>query len=112
MPEPAAPLTEALAAFVAGLDQRGLPDEVRRRALTLVLDGSGALLAASNPDYSTGRLIAGLARDLGGGEGTSSVVGHGAGVIVGGMREWVSATIVSTSASSWSSNFSILGLNS
>ena len=77
MPEPAAPLTEALAAFVAGLDQRGLPDEVRRRALTLVLDGSGALLAASNPDYSTGRLIAGLARDLGGGEGTSSVVGHG-----------------------------------
>lgn len=73
---PRAPLTAALAGFVAGFDARGLPDEVRDRTHTLVLDGSGALRAASNPAYSTGRLIAGFVRDLGG-EGTSSVIGHG-----------------------------------
>jgi 2-methylcitrate dehydratase PrpD len=73
---PRAPLTSALAEFVAGFDARDLPGEVRDRTLTLVLDGSGALRAASNPAYSTGRLIAGFVRDLSE-KGTSSVIGHG-----------------------------------
>jgi 2-methylcitrate dehydratase PrpD len=75
MGEPA-PRTEALAELVAGLAPEALPAEVRARTLQMVRDGAGALLAASDPRWSTGRLIAAFVREQGGRE-EASVVGHG-----------------------------------
>ena len=49
---------------------------MRSRTLQMILDGSGALLAAANPKISTGRLIAGFVDEQGGKE-VASVVGHG-----------------------------------
>jgi 2-methylcitrate dehydratase PrpD len=72
----AAPLTEALAGFVGGFDAVAVPAEVRAKTLEVVFDGTGALLAAANPDYSTGRLIAEFVRDQGG-RPEATVVGHG-----------------------------------
>ena len=71
-----APLTEALCQFVAGFSLNALPPAVREMTQTVVKDGAGALIAAANPDYSTGRLIARFVRDQGG-TPTSTVVGHG-----------------------------------
>src|SRR5690606_32719812 len=71
--EARAAMTEALAAFTSGA---AVPDAVRARTRTVVLDGIGALLAAANPAYSTGRLIAAFARDQSG-TPESVVVGHG-----------------------------------
>ena len=68
--------TRGLAMLVAEFGAKSMPAEVLDRTHTLVLDGSGALLAAANPAYSTGRLIAEFARDQGGRE-ESGVVGHG-----------------------------------
>jgi 2-methylcitrate dehydratase PrpD len=73
---PAAPLTDALASFVAGFAAGDLPAPIAARTLEVVLDGSGCLLAAANPAWSTGRLIAGFARDQGG-TPEASVVGQG-----------------------------------
>lgn len=69
-------MTTALADYVARFAPAALPATVRERTLTVVRDGSAALLAAANPDYSTGRLIAGFARDQGG-TPEASVVGNG-----------------------------------
>lgn len=69
-------LTATLAEFVSGFSFETLPAEVRDRTGTLVHDGAGALIAAANPAYSTGRLIAGFVREQGGAE-VASVVGHG-----------------------------------
>ena len=71
-----APLTEALAAFVGTFRPALLPDEVKDRILGVVGNGTGAMLAAANPAYSTGRLIADFARAHGGKE-VATVVGHG-----------------------------------
>jgi 2-methylcitrate dehydratase PrpD len=71
-----APLTAALADYIAGFSPAALPPAVRERTLAVVRDGTGALIAAANPDYSTGRLIAGFARDQGG-TAEASVVGNG-----------------------------------
>lgn len=71
-----APLTAALAEFVAGYAPEAMPDALRHMTEAVVLDGTGALLAAANPAYSTGRLIAHLVLDQGGRE-EASVVGHG-----------------------------------
>jgi 2-methylcitrate dehydratase PrpD len=71
-----APLTEALAAFVAALRPEALPDEVLARTRQVVRDGAGALLAAANPEFTTGRRIAAFAREVGG-KPEASVVGHG-----------------------------------
>ena len=68
--------TRELAEFVAGFSADDLPAAARERNREVVLDGSGALLAAANPAWSTGRLIAGLARDHGG-RAEATVVGHG-----------------------------------
>ena len=46
-----------------------VPAAVRARALQMILDGSGALLAAADPKISTGRLIANFVGDLGGNAG-------------------------------------------
>lgn len=70
------PLTTALAGYVAGFSTEAVPQEVRERTRQMILDGSGALLAAADPKFSTARLIAGLAQDLGGAP-QASVIGHG-----------------------------------
>jgi 2-methylcitrate dehydratase PrpD len=71
-----APLTDALAEYVAHFSPHALSEPVRVRTLAVVRDGSAALLAAANSDYSTGRLIAGFVRDQGG-TPEACVVGHG-----------------------------------
>ncbi len=72
----AAPLTQALADFVAGFDATALPATVLGVTRAMVRDGVACLLAAANPRFSTGRLIAGFAADQSG-RPESSVVGHG-----------------------------------
>ncbi|MBV8168133.1 MAG: MmgE/PrpD family protein [Alphaproteobacteria bacterium] len=69
-------LTTTLADYIAGFSPTALPDAVRAFTLAVVRDGTGALIAAANPDYSTGRLVAGFARDQGG-TPEASVVGNG-----------------------------------
>jgi len=68
--------TKQLSAFIADTTAASIPAEVRGRTLTMIKDGAGALLAAANPAYSTGRTIAGHVRTLGG-AAQSGVVGHG-----------------------------------
>lgn len=70
------PLTEAWAKLVAGFTADSVPADVRARAIQMILDGSGALLAASDPKISTGRRIAGFVEGQGGAP-QASVVGHG-----------------------------------
>lgn len=69
-------LTEAWAEHVSGLEPSAVPAAVRERAVQMILDGSGALLAAADPRIPTGRLVAGFAADLGGAE-QATVVGQG-----------------------------------
>jgi 2-methylcitrate dehydratase PrpD len=71
-----APLTRALCDFIAGFSVGDLPPAVLAATRQVIHDGTGALLAAANPQYSTGRLIAEFARGQGGGA-EASVVGHG-----------------------------------
>jgi len=68
--------TAALAEFIAGFRADDLPTSLAARLLELVLDGSGCLLAAANPAWSTGRRIAGFVRAQGG-AAAASVVGQG-----------------------------------
>ena len=70
------PLTQAWADYVGNFKAEQVPEPVRARALQMILDGSGALLAAADPKISTGRLVAKFAADLGG-TPTSTVIGHG-----------------------------------
>ena len=63
-----APLTDALSTFVGTFRPALLPNKVKDRTLSVVRDGTGALLAATNPAYSTGRPIANFARQHGGTE--------------------------------------------
>ena len=69
-------MTDALATFVGTFRPALLPDRVKDRTLSMVRDGTGAMLAAANPAYSTGRLIADFAREHGG-KSVATVVGHG-----------------------------------
>lgn len=71
-----APLTHALCEFVSSFSWQALPQAVQAMTQTVVKDGAGALIAAANPDYSTGRLIASFVREQGGAP-VASVVGHG-----------------------------------
>jgi len=71
-----AKLTTALARFIGNFRAARLPAAVRARTLELVFDGSGALVSAANPRFSTGRLIAGLVASQGG-KPQASIVGHG-----------------------------------
>ncbi len=68
--------TNQLAEYIAGFRYESIPAGVREYARCIVHDGTGALLAAANPDYSTGRLIADFVREQGG-TPQSSVVGYG-----------------------------------
>ena len=70
------PMTKAWSDYVANFKAADVPAPVRARALQMILDGSGALLAAANPKISTGKLIAKFVDELGG-KATSSIVGHG-----------------------------------
>ncbi len=68
--------TKSLASFISECSIETIPVDVRNRALTMIKDGSAALLAAANPRYSTGHTIAEHVRSLGG-EPQAGVVGHG-----------------------------------
>ncbi|MEC8773870.1 MAG: MmgE/PrpD family protein [Pseudomonadota bacterium] len=68
--------TKSLASFISECSIETIPVDVRNRALTMIKDGSAALLAAANPRYSTGQTIAEHVRSLGG-EPQAGVVGHG-----------------------------------
>ena len=72
----ATPRTSALAEFIARFNADALPGAVHARTIELVLDGTGCLLAAANPVFSTGALIATFVRDQGG-TPEGSVVGSG-----------------------------------
>lgn len=67
--------TWELAEFIATFSASALPNSALQATKTFVLDGSGALLAAANPKYSTGALIAQFALQQGGSP-IASVVGH------------------------------------
>lgn len=69
-------LTRTWARYIAGFEAAAVPEEVRARALRMILDGSGALLAAADPRIPTGRLVAGLVAELGGAP-QATVVGQG-----------------------------------
>lgn len=71
-----APLTDTVAGYIAGFRADDLPAAVLERTLVMVRDGSGALLAATDPRISTGRLIADFARRHSGRE-EASLVGQG-----------------------------------
>ncbi len=71
-----APLTQDLAECIGTFQADALPDEVLDMTLLSVRDGAGALLAAANPDYSTGRLIADFAREHGG-KAEATLIGQG-----------------------------------
>ena len=71
-----APRTHALAELIAGFTPAMLPAPVLAMTQTVVKDGAGCLLAAANPAFSTGRLIAAFVEDQGG-RHEASVVGHG-----------------------------------
>ncbi len=71
-----APLTDALADYIAHWAPERMPTALVEMTRTVVYDGTGALIAAANPDYSTGRLIAEFALDQGGRE-EASLVGTG-----------------------------------
>ncbi len=68
--------TAQLAEFIAGFGFESIPASVRDYARRIIGDGTGALLAAANPNYSTGRLITEFVREQGG-TPQSSVVGSG-----------------------------------
>ncbi|MFN0301204.1 MAG: MmgE/PrpD family protein [Burkholderiales bacterium] len=68
--------TAEIAAFIAGFRYESIPESVRDYARCIIRDGTGALLAAANPNYSTGRLIAEFVQEQGG-TPQSSVVGFG-----------------------------------
>ena len=57
--------TKEIARFIADLSSNRIPENVRARTLMMIKDGSGALIAAANPDYSTGRKIAAHVKALG-----------------------------------------------
>jgi len=69
-------LTETLAEFIASFTADSLTAPIRAMTLTVVKDGTGCLIAAANPTFSTGRLIAAFAEDQGG-KPEASVVGAG-----------------------------------
>jgi 2-methylcitrate dehydratase PrpD len=68
--------TEALAEFIGRFTAADLPKKVLDDTLLFVRDGAGALLSATNPKFSTGRLVAAFARERGG-KAESTVIGSG-----------------------------------
>ena len=70
------PKTEAVAELVGGFKAADLPKKVLDDTLMFVRDGAAALLAATNPKFSTGRLMAEFARERGG-KGESTIIGGG-----------------------------------
>ena len=70
------PLTRRWAQFIAGFAPEKLSPELRARTLQMILDGSGALLAAADPRISTGVRVAAFVKQQGG-AAQSSIVGQG-----------------------------------
>lgn len=67
--------TRQLAEFVARLRHDPLPANVLQATKTVVIDGTGALVAASNPRYSTGKIISEFVLSQGGSP-DASIVGR------------------------------------
>ncbi|MCC6780556.1 MAG: MmgE/PrpD family protein [Hyphomicrobiales bacterium] len=67
--------TSELAAFIAGFDGRELPAAVHEKTTDVVLDGTAALLAATDPLISTGSILGDLVGAFSG-SGRASLVGR------------------------------------
>jgi 2-methylcitrate dehydratase PrpD len=70
------PLTEALSRYVSSFSPDALPEVVRTKTTDVVLDGTAAILAATDPSLSTGALIGAFCEDQGG-SGAASLIGRG-----------------------------------
>ena len=69
-------LTEAFAGWVSSFSPSLLPEAVRAKTVDVVLDGTAAILAATDPALSTGSLI-GEFCERQGGKGAASLIGRG-----------------------------------
>ena len=69
-------LVESVVAFAKGISFNDIPEDVIQHAKLVLLDALGALLAASHPKYSAGRILTEIIEDLGGVE-ESTIVGKG-----------------------------------
>lgn len=72
----AAPLTGALATYVSSFSPATLPEAVRAKTLDVVLDGTAALLAASDISLSTASVMRSFGERQGG-SGAASLIGGG-----------------------------------
>lgn len=70
------PLTAALAGWVSSFSPDALPEAVRAKTVDVVLDGTAAILAATDPALSTGSLIGEFCEGQGG-SGAASLIGRG-----------------------------------
>lgn len=70
-----APVTEKVAAFIAGLTPSAVPEEVMGYARTLAFDGIGVIAAATHPAVTSGAGMAAFARRHGG-EGVATLIGQ------------------------------------
>ncbi|MBW1696806.1 MAG: MmgE/PrpD family protein [Deltaproteobacteria bacterium] len=68
-------ITERIVHFLKHLSFDELPADVVSQAKLVVLDTLGAMLAATKPKYSAGRILAELVRDLGGSQ-ESTIIGQ------------------------------------
>jgi 2-methylcitrate dehydratase PrpD len=68
--------TKQLASFISDFRQQPIAEKVQQRALEVIYDGVGALIAATHPEFSTFRHISAFAEDLGG-TAEATLVGAG-----------------------------------
>lgn len=64
--EEAKGLTQRLAEYIKGFTFENMPEEVVSRSKLILLDTLGAILAASSPNYSAGRILMEFIRTTGG----------------------------------------------
>ncbi len=71
-----APITEALADFIATMSPDKLPQEVRTYAQRVIFDGAGVLLSAIHPNVTSGTGMGQFAENHGG-SGPATLIGRG-----------------------------------
>ena len=69
-------LTKEIVNFASDISYSDVPPDVIEHTKLVLLDTLGAILAASNPKYPAGRIIAGFVRNIGGVE-ESTIIGQG-----------------------------------
>jgi 2-methylcitrate dehydratase PrpD len=69
-------VTQKIVTFARGITYRDLPSRVVDHSKLVLLDTLGAMLAASNPKYSAGKILVDFVKSLGGKE-ESSILGCG-----------------------------------